>query len=178
MARNQSIDPTVTSSMLAYSFSKVGECYYNLNDFQNAVIMHSKALEIRHANNIDSNDTANSFHNLGSSYFRLNEYNKSVHFNWKALEMRIRLSNVDAIITSNNRLGVVYSKLRDYEKALFHFKDALEVKEKTSNNKDDIELAKCLDYVSKAYYNHKIGKFATLFKLKAAKMRQRLSLNN
>ncbi len=176
--RTQSNDPTVTSSMLAYSHSKLGACYYNLKDYKNAVAMHSKALEIRqNINNIDNNNTANSFHNLGSSYFRLNEYKKSVHFNLKALEMRKRLNNVDAIIASNNRLGLVYSKLRDYEKALFYFKDALEVKEKTSNNKDDIELAKCLDHVSKAYYNLKIGKFATLFKLKAEKMRERLSLN-
>ena len=179
MARIQSNDPTVTSSILAYSISKLGECYYNLKDYKNAVAMHSKALEIRqNNNNIDNNDTANSFHNLASSYFRLNDYKKSVHFNLNALEMRKSLNNVDAIIASNNRLGVVYSKLGDHKKALFHFKDALEVKEKTSNNKDNIELEKCLDYVSKAYYNLKIGKFATLFKLKAAEMRERLVLNS
>ena len=177
MARNQYNDPSVTSSMLAYSFSKVGECYYNLNDFQNAVIMHSKALEMRQANNIDSNDTANSFHNLASSYIRLNDYSKSVEFNLKALELRKRLNNFDAIVASNNRLGLVYSKLRDYEKALFHFKDALEVKEKSSNKKDDIELAKCLNNVGKAYYNLKIGKFAALFKSKATEMRERLAVN-
>jgi tetratricopeptide (TPR) repeat protein len=179
VSRIQSNDPTVTSSILAYSISKLGECYYNLKDYKNAVVMHSKALEIRqNNNNIDNNDTANSFHNLASSYFRLNDYKKSVDFNLNALEMRKRLNNVDAIIASNNRLGVVYSRLGDYEKALFHFKDALEVKEKTCNNKDNIELAKCLDYVSKAYYNLKINKFAALFKLKAAEMRERLASNS
>ncbi len=91
--------------------------------------------------------------------------------------MRKRLNNFDAIVASNNRLGLVYSKLRDYEKVLFHFKDALEVKEKSSNNKDDIELAKCLNNVGKAYYNLKIGKSAALFKSKATEMRERLAVN-
>ena len=95
--------------------------------------MHSKGLEIRQANNIDSNDTANSFHNLASSYLRLNDYKKSVNFNLNALDMRKRLNNIDAIITSNNRLGLVYSKFGDYEKSLFHYKDALELEEKICN---------------------------------------------
>jgi len=178
--RIQSNRPTATTSMLAYSFSKVGQCYYNLKDYRNAVAMHSKALEIRqnNNNNTDCNDTANSFHNLGSSYFRLRDYKQSLHFNLNALKIRKRLNNVDAIIASHHRLGVVYSKFGDHEMSLFHFKDALEAKEKTNNNKDNIELAKCLENVSKAYYSLRIGKFGSIFKLKAAEMRKRLALSN
>jgi hypothetical protein len=76
--------------------------------------------------------------------------------------MRKRLNNVDAIIASNNRLGLVYTQFGAYENVLFHCKDALE-----SKGKIKIELAKCLNNVSKAYYNLEIGNSATLFKSKA-----------
>ena len=72
----------------AMSYNNIGNVYYNLGDYNEALEYFNKALEIKkevlgekHAN------IASSYLNIGNLYYKLGDYKKALKYHNKALEI-------------------------------------------------------------------------------------------
>ncbi len=136
----------------------VAEQYSYMDDYQNALYYHQKALEMMLRNlpkeglSDEQPKVANYYHSIGDDYLNLGNYSKALENLSKAKTILERnppknRSGMDVILRS---IGSIYSELGDNRKALDHHKRALEIHEKEFSN-DDFESSSILNEIGIDY---------------------------
>ena len=136
----------------ARSYSQLGDVYYYINDYKNAIINHKKALE-SYSNLEEDSLTAWSHYDLGLDYYWTEEYEQSIDHLFQALDIRLKLYGKmhKQVVNCYNRLGLSYYWDNQNEKAIKYHKLALEIREHLfgteSEDFDDSRFS-----LAKAYY--------------------------
>ncbi len=122
---------------LAYEYIKLGNIYRKYSDYNKAIEVHKKALEISQDNKNDEFEIF-SLNMLGVDYRRKNIYTSAINFNKKALEIAEKKKNPNSGIlrsmeVSYNSIGNIYLLLEQYILAEKNFKKAIDIAEKSKN---------------------------------------------
>jgi len=138
----------------ARSYSQLGDVYYYVNDYKNAIINHSEAL--KSYTNIYGEEVplvAWSHYDLGLDYYWIKDYEQSTDHFFKAVSIRITLYGInhDEVANCYNRLGLSFYWADKYEKSIKYYNYALEIWEhlhgRESEKFDDSRFA-----LAKTYY--------------------------
>ncbi|MBR5652687.1 MAG: CHAT domain-containing protein [Prevotella sp.] len=145
-----------TLVLLGNSYNDLGIEYYNLGDYDKAVEMGTKAMEIyRETLGEKHPDYATSLGNLAEYYSHLSDYAKAVETGTKALEIRREMlgeKHPDYALSLNN-LANYYYYLGDYAKAMELGTLAMEIRREMFGEKHPdyatsrINLANYYDYL-------------------------------
>ena len=129
----------------------LGQCYYTLGDYKQAVERHNKYLVIsRELVDRDGEGRAN--HDLGRCYHALSDYKQAVeHFN-KYLVISKELGDRDGEGRANHDLGRCYHALSDYKQAVEHFNKYLviskELGDRDGEGRANHDLGRCYHALS------------------------------
>jgi tetratricopeptide (TPR) repeat protein len=107
--------------------------YRDMGDYQKALLLHQRALEIREKKlGPEHPDTAASLNDLGMLYDAMGNYQKALLLYQRALEIREKQLGPEHLdtATSLNNLAGLYRDMGDYQKALPFLQRALEIHEK------------------------------------------------
>lgn len=115
----------------ARSFSYLGDTYYYLDDYENAINCHSEALTGYSSVN-NSVMSAWSHHDLGEDYYWAEDYEKSIlHFK-HCLDLRIQLNGNEhnEVATAYFKLGRSYYWNEEYQLSILNQTKAYEMRKK------------------------------------------------
>ena len=106
-------DPTLNAGHL----SDLGNSYFNLGDFRQAIDLHTQALAIaRESGNRDGESAA--LTNLGFCYLSLGDYRQAIDLHTQALTIARDTGNRDGEGAALSSLGLCYYRLGDYRQAI------------------------------------------------------------
>ncbi len=115
----------------AVSYNNIGLVYYNLDDFDKALIYFNKALEVQlRLHEEASAITATIYNNIGGAYDSISIYEKALMYYQKALDIRLKVlgENDEDTATSYNNLGYLYDSKNEFSKALEYHLKALQIR--------------------------------------------------
>ena len=102
------------------ALTDVGNAYYSLGEYQRAIQIFQKRLDIAIANN-DKSGRAASLGNLGLAYYSLGEYQRAIAFHQQSLEIAREIGDRQWEAGSLGNLGNAYYSLGEYQRAIaFH----------------------------------------------------------
>jgi CHAT domain-containing protein len=108
------------------SLSNVGSAYAQLGQYQKALDIHLRVLEIRRARKDPR--LAITLSNIGNCYDHLGDKAKAINFYDQSIAHRKELNNDYYIARTLNHMGALYRGVGDSEKALNYFNQALMLK--------------------------------------------------
>lgn len=97
----------------SYYYENIGTAYFKLNDYDNAIISHKKALELEP-------DSFDNMFNLALAYKNNNDYDNAIMTYEKAILIKPKLPD------TYFNLGNIYEKMNDTKKALVYYEKAHE----------------------------------------------------
>jgi tetratricopeptide (TPR) repeat protein len=110
----------------AASLTSLGNAYCSLGQYQQAIALHQKSLEVKQVNG-DKKGLASSFHNLGSAYSFLGQYQQAITFHQTSLEIQQTISDKKGAASSLGGLGNAYFFLGQYQQAIALHQKSLEI---------------------------------------------------
>ncbi|XP_046855093.1 kinesin light chain 4-like [Xenia sp. Carnegie-2017] len=138
---------------VAGSLNNLGIVFYETRNYDKAIEVYEKALEIQ-KQSLGPNhvDVAASLNNLGLVFYKTGNYYKAIEVHEKALEIHQQLlgPNHIYVAASLNNLGNVFEKTGNYDKAIEFHKKALEIK-KQSLGPNHVDVAGSLNSLGKVY---------------------------
>lgn len=140
---------------LSNSYNNIGIIYAELENFQEALVNHRKALEIAKEQNDDARaplDLAKYYTNTGLTYHSLHQFEKALKCHEKALELfeKHLPPNHPDLATSYNYAGYAYDALKNHHWALSYKLKALAIFEKVLPIEHP-ELARAYNSISSTY---------------------------
>jgi len=136
------------SMEMAGSLMGIGNCYFEINKYQNALDNYNKAYAIyaRHKNEKIQSWLLS---NIAGVYKAMNKTDLALAYFFKALEAKKKVGENDfSLSTTYTGISGIYLENKNYNEALKYALMALEIRKKV----DDIhELASSYDYAAKAY---------------------------
>ena len=133
----QALDNRINKSAreveIAETYNTMGDVYYAQRDYNNALTVYEKALNIRKkVLGDDHPDTADCYNNIGVVYSKLGDYPKALECHTKALNIRKKILGEDHPDTaiSYDNIALVYDNLDNCDEALKFYIKALSVYEK------------------------------------------------
>ncbi len=122
--------------------AQLGWVYYLIGNYEKAIDLGEKALEIRLKKlGPEDLDVASSYNSLGIIYSEVGNYEKAIYLGEKALEIRLEKLGPEHldVASSYNSLGVSYREEGNYEKAIDFGEKALEIQlKKPDMNHPDV----------------------------------------
>jgi len=137
--------PETPDDKLALIYNHLALTHFNLGNYDTAIEMCRKALDIRKKIMGDENlENAHTLHITAMCYFKMEDYDKSLEWNEKALAMNLKfLGRLHPDVASSyNNIANVYYVTGRFEKALENFKEAHEIFSKISgeNHSDTLSV--------------------------------------
>ena len=124
------IDPVLISNLAS--------TYTNLGQYQRALEIHLRVLEMRQVTN-DHLGLGITLRSMGSCYEWLGDKQKALDFYNQSLEFMRKAGNHFYTATTLTRLGLVYDALQQKEKALDYFNQTLKIQQ-TINDKKGVAI--------------------------------------
>ncbi|MES2592660.1 MAG: tetratricopeptide repeat protein [Bacteroidota bacterium] len=110
----------------AVACANIGIIYERKGDYENALINHLKALEIR--NEIgEKRGIAGSYNSIGVTYVKQGNYEKAMDNYLKCLKILEELGEKKAVGTIYSNIGNIYFNQNNYKKALDNYLKSLEL---------------------------------------------------
>ncbi len=159
---------------LSLSYTSVGNTYYNLSDYPNALENQLKGLKVDEELG-DAKLLAKRLGNLGNIYSDQGDYPKALDYYFRSLKMLEQLGDKTRIISVISNIGIVYRNQNDNEKALDYYFKALKMAEELG---DKMRTATILGNIGVAYKEQSKFKEALEFHLKALKITRELGDKN
>lgn len=145
----------------SYTYNNIGNVYYFLQQYPEALQNHLKSAEIKEKYN-DKKGLASSYDNIGNVYYDTQNYTKAEEYYQKALGIREEFGDKKGITTSYVNIGNLYLKQKKYKEAIASHSKALDFAEKIENKEAMREssnsLAACYEATGdykKAFEYHK-----------------------
>ncbi len=140
-------------SNYASSLKNLGNAYYYLGEYQQAIDSFQQSLKIKQEIG-DRNGEAKSLNNLGSAYNSLGEYQQAIDYLQQSLEITREIGDRNGEAKSLNNLGNAYYYLGKYQQAIDSFQQSLKIKQEIGDRNGE---AKSLNNLGSAYYY--LGKY-------------------
>ncbi|CAF0980757.1 unnamed protein product [Didymodactylos carnosus] len=154
---------------LATTYNNIGDTYFRMGDYNNALETLQHALKIRIKGTVSTHtDLAAIYHNLASVYNKTNCIQQALEMLEKALEIDTQAlpENHPSLAMAHNNISQSYIKQGNHDKALYHIETALRILLK-SNAKDNelfskfqlnLSAVQCLlgDYTNALNTAHKV----------------------
>ncbi|WP_299221511.1 CHAT domain-containing protein [uncultured Aquimarina sp.] len=122
----------------AYANDNIGEYYYSLSDYDNALIFYEKSLALKKENRIDDEfSIAHSYIKISSVYNKKSSYAVAIEFLKKSEQIfsRAKDQNATGIVLTYNSLGDCYNLQGEYKKAIAYFNKAIDIQIKIAGEK-------------------------------------------
>ncbi len=126
-----SSDDKATATILTY----LGEAHQHLGDYEKALELHFKSLQIRQKQT-DKGEMAESFTNICIAQWRLSDYDKALEYCGKSSKIYEELGDQPGLAKAWHNLGIAYDWLGYHDKALTFLQKALAIREKLGNQED------------------------------------------
>lgn len=146
---------------MGYTYNNIGNVYYFLQQYPDALKNHLKSAEIKEKYN-DQKGLGSSYDNIGNIYFDTQNYLKAEQYYQKALLIRETFGDKKGITTSYVNIGNLYLKQKKYKNAISSHSKALEYAQNIDNKEAMREssnsLAACYEAIGdykKAFEYHK-----------------------
>ncbi|MEI6430313.1 MAG: tetratricopeptide repeat protein, partial [Pseudanabaena sp. ELA607] len=110
------------------SLTSLGNAYYSLGQYQQAIAFNQQSLEIKQAIG-DKNGEAGSLNNLGGVYNSLGQYQQAIAFYQQSLEITREISDKRGEALSLMNLGNAYNYLGHYQQAIASLQQSLEIQQ-------------------------------------------------
>ncbi len=122
---------------LSFAYNQLGTKYRNLSEYDKAISLHKKALEV--ANEVGSLEfRVYSLNMLGVAYRRIDAVRTALDYNQRALELAESVSEPTiglkrGMYVSLNSIGNLYHTLEQYNLAINRFEASLKIEEELGN---------------------------------------------
>jgi tetratricopeptide (TPR) repeat protein len=130
------------------SLTSLGNAYYSLMQYQEAIIFHQQALEIARVSDYKQGEV-NALVNLGNACHSLYLYNDAITFYLQSLEIARIINYKRGEASSLSNLGNAYHSLGQYQKAITFHQQALEIKQAICDKQGEVNS---LSSLGNAYY--------------------------
>ncbi len=112
-------------SQAALIYNNLGEVYYALSKFREALAYYEQSLQI-YKESGDRKGEGEALNNLGGIYYSLGNTEQALSYYQQALRIRREVGDRRGESTTLGNLGALYDSLGDKEEALSYFQQALE----------------------------------------------------
>ncbi len=126
------IDKKQYPSELAQSYNLMGTINWNRSKYEEAILCHTKCLNLREENN-DTSGTASSFNNLGLVYRSTGRINKAIECFTKSMKTKQRNNNLPGLAATHLNIALTYLDIEDFEKADKNCEVSCKLAEDTDN---------------------------------------------
>ncbi len=145
---------------------KIGVAYYNLSDFQQALMYYQQALSYREQIG-DSLGMAKTLGNIGNTYNELSDYAKAMDMELRCVKICEKIGAEDVLKNVLSSLGDVYKNTKEYPKSLEFHGRSLKLEEKSGNKGG---MAQSLANIGQVHFLNKNFEVAKSFMEKALLM--------
>jgi len=154
------------TTLILSARGNIGNCYLNLNEYENAIKNYSEVIKIAEKND-NIRVSAIAYGALGNLYLLKKDNYKALDY-YKISEKKFRmLNNTGGIALSLMNTATVYSNIKKYKKAVQNYKEA----EKLFREKNNfLNSAKCKSGMAKVYLKLKEFKKSIRAQKEALKM--------
>jgi CHAT domain-containing protein/Tfp pilus assembly protein PilF len=111
----------------------IGDIYDYLGQYDTAITIYKRSLEISKANNYDygiSYDLVG----IGLLYSRFSDYGRALEYYEKGLELRLKMGDERSIAGAYNNIGTIYYYTGEYGESANYFIKALAIREKLGDD--------------------------------------------
>jgi len=116
----------------ALVYNNIGNTYWELNDFPNALVYLNKSLDVyRQLGN--KSGIASALNSLATHFRLQKKFDQSVIYGLQALELAEKIKDAEQIKNSSEILSDDYRELKQFEKSLFYFKRYVDEKDTLTN---------------------------------------------
>jgi serine/threonine protein kinase/tetratricopeptide (TPR) repeat protein len=116
-------------SVEAEIFNTLGQAYWNLAEWSQALSVHRKSLEIKEREG-SLYGIANSHNNLGLVYYRMYDWDRAAESHQKSFAIREKIGDISGLARSYNNLALISRHLYDWDKALEYHSKCLQTMER------------------------------------------------
>ncbi|MGK7897720.1 MAG: tetratricopeptide repeat protein [Xenococcus sp. (in: cyanobacteria)] len=136
-------------SAFTYCLVGLGNAYYFLGDYQQAINYYQRSLKIQKEIS-DHYGIAGSLMGLGVAYDSLGEYQKAIDFLQRSLEIQQEIGDRNGEAKSLGNLGIAYDSLGEYQRAIEFHQQSLKIQQEIGDRNGE---AASLDNLGVAYYS-------------------------
>ncbi|CAF1080226.1 unnamed protein product [Rotaria sp. Silwood1] len=133
---------------LAMAYNNIGEIYFHLDAYDNALHYLTHAFEIRLKGTVATHtDLTAIYHNLGGIYLKKKDFTKALEMHTKALEIDSQIFHDDheSLAMSHHQIAIVQLELRALSDALYHAEKALRIMLR-SQAKENLSMVSTFQY--------------------------------
>ncbi|MFC2138174.1 tetratricopeptide repeat protein [Bacteroidota bacterium] len=122
---------TNTQDLAKYNFL-MGECFFNQNEYKEAIPYYEKSKELYNELN-DEENVAENLHNIGLSNFYTGQYEQALFHYHEVLIIAEKNYFKERIANAYQNLGLVYNEIKTYSKAQQYFEKAIAINKEIQN---------------------------------------------
>ncbi len=153
-----SSDSVKLKSLYAQLYSQIGLCYFNIENFDMALVYFNKGLEVAEAQLKKDQSLLNlerklvNLVNIGGVFTQKKQFTKAREYFEKAIEINHTLDNLAYYAALYNNLGIIYKEEKNFKKSFDFYSRSLEIREQL---KDSAGMAQVLNNMAEYYYTNK-----------------------
>ena len=115
-----------------YAYNQIGNIFYYLEDYQQAINLFTRGLELAHSlepreTESWNKETQTSLNKIGLCHAGLKDYEKAIIFYQKSLEFARELQDIQAQGWLFDDLGKAYASLKHYPQAISYYQESLSI---------------------------------------------------
>jgi len=158
----------------ARSHSQLGDLYYYMDDYENAITNHKIALASYTSINKEEL-AAYSHYDLGLDFYWIENYEKSVDHFFQALDIRLKLvgENHESVAKCYNRIGMSYYWDNQLDKSISNHNKALEIRKQLFGTESK-EFDESRYHLAQAYYYAEMNDQAREYFSESLKFREKM----
>lgn len=122
-------DPMVEADI----YNSLGQIYWQLADWAQAVAIHRKSLALKERLG-DQYGIATSYNNLGLVYYRMYDWDRAAECHQKSFAIRERIGDISGLARSYNNLALIYRHLYDWDRAVDYHTKCLQTMERIGSS--------------------------------------------
>lgn len=123
------LEQTEDTRSLSDAYTTLGNSLKSINQFDQALTYHQKALQLRQAD-LDSSGLAGTLNNIGNIYRYQKKYDEALEQYFKALTIKERTGTQKSIATTLDNIATTYLDLHQIARASTYFQQALSIRQK------------------------------------------------
>ncbi len=132
LAVQKNLDKKQYPSELAQSYNLMGTINWNRSKYEEAIMCHTKCLNIREENN-DTAGLASSFNNLGLVYRSTGRIKEAIECFTKSMKIKQKNNNIPGLAATHLNISLTYLDIEDFEKAEINCEISCNFAEETGN---------------------------------------------
>ncbi|OJJ19962.1 hypothetical protein BKI52_15910 [marine bacterium AO1-C] len=154
---------------LATAYNRLGLLHKNKGEYDKALGLYKKALEIEEKNN-HLYGISRAKNQIGGIYIFIKRYKQAISFFEESIDILKRIGMTEKIAIKEFNIAICYQRLGNAKKSIEHYLKALEIYETSKNTN---QIGRCYLGLGILYFKVKNFKDANTYYLKAIKIFER-----